>query len=65
MLPSGNDASLVIAYYLGSYCKKDKKQTASMSDYKINKSSFIKQMNKMAKKLGMKNTNFQNTHGLG
>lgn len=26
MLPSGNDASLAIASFLGSYCKKSKKQ---------------------------------------
>jgi D-alanyl-D-alanine carboxypeptidase len=25
MLPSGNDASLVLAYFLGSFCKKSKK----------------------------------------
>ena len=39
MLPSGNDASLVMAYYLGAYVKKRKE---TMAEYKGNKSSFIK-----------------------
>lgn len=47
MLPSGNDASLVLANYLGSFCKRAKK--AKLADtYKVNKLCFIRQMNKMA-----------------
>jgi D-alanyl-D-alanine carboxypeptidase len=40
MLPSGNDASLVLANYLGSYCKKKKIENQS-STYKSNKLKFI------------------------
>ena len=41
MLPSGNDAALVLANYLGSFCKSAKK--AKYTDqYKANKLCFIR-----------------------
>ena len=48
MIPSGNDAALVFADYLGG---------GSIS-------SFVEKMNQRAKELGMENTNFANPHGL-
>ncbi len=48
MIPSGNDAALVLADYIG---KGD-----------INK--FVDMMNKKAKELGCENTHFSNPHGL-
>ncbi len=47
LIKSSNDAAMAIAIYLG----------------KGNKQNFVKQMNKKAKKLGMKNTKFSNPCG--
>lgn len=48
MVPSGNDASLILADYIG----------------KGNIDTFVSMMNQKAKELGCKNTNFVNPHGL-
>ncbi|MDR1002054.1 MAG: D-alanyl-D-alanine carboxypeptidase [Oscillospiraceae bacterium] len=48
MLPSGNDAALAIAYYLG--------------DGDVNK--FVDIMNERAQEMGCVNTHFENPHGL-
>ncbi|MEG0616080.1 MAG: D-alanyl-D-alanine carboxypeptidase family protein [Oscillospiraceae bacterium] len=48
MLPSGNEAAAVTAYYVGSG----------------NMENFYAMMNARAKELGCKNTNFTNAHGL-
>ena len=48
MIPSGNDAALVLADYIG--------------DGDINK--FVEMMNEKAKELGCENTHFANPHGL-
>ncbi len=48
MIPSGNDAALVLADYVG----------------KGNVSAFVDKMNQKAKELGCENTHFANPHGL-
>lgn len=48
ILPSGNDASMALAYYIG----------------KGNLEDFVKLMNDKAESLGLKNTHFDNPHGL-
>ena len=48
MIPSGNDAALVLADYVGG---------GSITN-------FVKMMNKKAKELGCENTHFMNPHGL-
>lgn len=48
MLPSGNDASLALAYHIGNG----------------NFEEFVNMMNSMAQKLNLKNTHFANPHGL-
>lgn len=48
MIPSGNDAAMVFADYLGNG----------------NVSTFVEMMNKRAQELGMTNTQFANPHGL-
>lgn len=53
MLPSGNDAALAIAEYLGCLLNPD-------SPYK----AFINHMNTLAQSLGLKSTTFRNPHGL-
>ena len=58
MLPSGNDAANTIAVYIA-------RKTDNNSTLDIDKSlhSFASLMNKRAKELGLKNTNFVNAHG--
>ena len=48
ILPSGNDASMALAYFIG----------------KGNLEDFVKLMNEKAENLGLKNTHFANPHGL-
>lgn len=48
ILPSGNDASMALAYHIG----------------KGNKQTFVDLMNEKAENLGLLNTHFQNPHGL-
>lgn len=57
MLPSGNDAAIVLACNVGNIINGEK--TDKKSAYNI----FVKEMNKKAKKIGMKNTHFNNPHG--
>lgn len=52
MLPSGCDAANMLAYHFGQGEGLERVE------------SFVKMMNKTAKQIGMKNTNFTNPHGL-
>lgn len=54
MLPSGNDAAIALAEYMGKY------YTSSESSY----NEFLNQMNDHACLLGMTNTHYKNPHGL-
>jgi D-alanyl-D-alanine carboxypeptidase (penicillin-binding protein 5/6) len=64
MLPSGNDCALTLAYGFGNLIVKRKKKKvidgAPISPLK----EFIREMNKLSIKLGLKNTQFVNPHGL-
>ena len=74
MLPSGNDAALTMANYFGyKLLLKDRKKWNNKkkedNKYKIlvvneRVKRFVKEMNNMASKLGMKTTVFSNPHGL-
>lgn len=55
MIPSGNDAAIVLAEYVG---KKIDPKT------KDAEATFVKAMNERAKKLGCTGTLFENPHGL-
>mmetsp|Transcript_11381 Transcript_11381/g.9787 ORF Transcript_11381/g.9787 Transcript_11381/m.9787 type:complete len:103 (+) Transcript_11381:381-689(+) len=64
MLPSGNDAALCIAYGIGSLLIK-KKRLKPVNGLPLSPlKEFIKEMNKMTLKLGLRNTMFANPHGL-
>lgn len=70
MIPSGNDAALVLAQYIDN--KAGSILTAKGTDeygvdakaVNMEGSAFIDLMNKKAKELGCENTNFTNPHGL-
>lgn len=61
MVPSGNDASLVLAQYVD---KLNKSKTDSSDPTNMIGSSFIDLMNAKAKELGCTSTKFTNCHGL-
>jgi len=64
MLPSGNDCAIVLAYGFGDLLLKAKKSRV-VSSLPVNPAQvFIREMNKLALKLGLKSTNFTNPHGL-
>ncbi len=60
LLPSGNDASVVLAEHLGNRFKAPE-EDAETEDPLV---KFVAEMNRVAKKLGMGNTQFRNPHGL-
>lgn len=63
LLPSGNDASVVIAEHFGSRfapATTDGDAAENLSAYDL----FIAEMNRTARELGMKNTQYRNSHGL-
>jgi D-alanyl-D-alanine carboxypeptidase len=77
MLPSGNDAAIVLAEHFGRYLvfEKNKKNYQSFSkvceldpfspvDSKVFVRKFVKKMNATAKLLKLTNTQFSNPHGL-
>lgn len=64
MLPSGNDAALCLAYGMGALLIKRKRMKSTNGIPLSPLKEFIKEMNKVAQKLGLKNTNFANPHGL-
>ena len=53
MLPSGNDAAYALAEFFGGLLSSDKPVK-----------QFVYEMNKVAEELGLKNTKFQNPHGM-
>ena len=61
LLPSGNDASVALAEHFGDRLADPKEPADGDKDaYEL----FVEAMNKKAAELGMKETNFTNTHGL-
>ena len=58
MLPSGNDASVALAEHFGGRFKPAGSAPRDAYD------AFIRQMNRTAKQLGMKETAYRNPHGL-
>ena len=59
LLPSGNDASIALAEHFGkNFAKGKNKKNASAVE------CFVAAMNDRAASLGMKNTHFENPHGL-
>ena len=56
MVPSGNDASLVLAEYVGGL------ETGATGDEAVK--NFVQMMNDKAAELGLSNTHFNNPHGL-
>ncbi len=58
MLPSGNDAAIALAEFVGS------KLSAEAADAKKPVAKFVAEMNRVAKELGMNQTNYTNPHGL-
>ena len=64
MLPSGNDCGLVLAAGIGGLILSQKKSKLVPRDYESAVFLFVKEMNKCAAKMGLKNTFFTNPHGL-
>lgn len=58
LLPSGNDAALVLAAAVGRYLLGDKKATAAVAV-----AEFVSEMNRAAEALGFQNTHFANPDG--
>lgn len=68
MLPSGNDAAMTISNYLGKIIGDlihvpKFKNGFDLGAYE-NISRFVKEMNKLAFKLGLRSSQFSNPHGL-
>jgi len=64
MLPSGNDCALTLAYGFGTMLLKAKKSKV-LDKLPVNPVQvFVKEMNKLALKFGLRNTSFTNPHGL-
>ena len=57
MIPSGNDAAIVLACNVGNVINGGK--TSKKEAYDI----FVNEMNKKAKEIGMNDTHFSNPHG--
>ena len=67
MLPSGNDASSVIAEHLGNVIineKNEKQNTQIDNNWNKRKEYFVNEMNKKARSLNCKNTYYTNPHGM-
>lgn len=69
LLPSGNDAALVLADYFGSVIEKNTcSQGGPPKSYHFQDNTpiryFLKEMNQLATKIGMTNTCFDSPHGL-
>jgi len=64
MLPSGNDCAIVLAHGFGEMLLKSKKSRV-IDRLPVNPvSEFVKEMNKVVMKLGLRSTSFTNPHGL-
>ncbi|MCA9198719.1 MAG: D-alanyl-D-alanine carboxypeptidase, partial [Planctomycetales bacterium] len=59
MLPSGNDASVALAEHFGELFR-DADDDNEISAYEL----FVRQMNRLAKEIGMEHSHYHNTHGL-
>ena len=78
MLPSGNDAALVLACAFGKWLyfsektsikeKEGQDRAKHLANFEFGQEEYIKafvnEMNKQAKKLKLNHTNFSNPHGL-
>lgn len=74
MLPSGNDAALLLSEYIGYFNLIEKKRRSFLQRAKFidisNESAtlctveFVKMMNRKAENIGLKFTKFSNPHGL-
>ena len=70
MLPSGNDAALTLAIGFGNFLLDKERITlennpaVSYEASRICVNRFVKEMNKLAYKLGLKETKYINPHGL-
>ena len=72
MLPSGNDAAMVLAENFSDRILKRADRSVSNQDAanqpirapNCNYGTFLKFMNKTARRVGMKNSNYANPHGL-
>lgn len=70
MLPSGNDAAIAIAGAVGSLILMHRKHsntdeaTERGASLQSARKAFIKEMNSLCSFFGLKDTNFQNPHGL-
>lgn len=60
MLPSGNDASVALAEHFGERISQSSKELNQKEAYL----AFVESMNRQARRLGMANSSFTNTHGL-
>lgn len=67
LLPSGNDAALVLADFFGGviqkYASKEPQKSSAFADNPSIR-FFLSEMNNLARKLGMPNTVFDSPHGL-
>ncbi len=65
LLPSGNDASVAFGEHLGNRCNflLDEAKAVTVGEMTALE-KFVSAMNATAKKIGMKQTNFRNPHGL-
>ena len=60
LLPSGNDASVALAEHIVARIQGSQIEQDATKNY----AAFVTLMNVTAKKIGMKNTHYKNTHGL-
>lgn len=60
LLPSGNDAALVLADWGGLKINKNPKKV----EWRDNVARFVQEMTRYSHKLGMKSTRYGNPHGL-
>eukprot|EP01017_Pseudomicrothorax_dubius_P045310 TRINITY_DN7819_c0_g1_i2.p1 TRINITY_DN7819_c0_g1~~TRINITY_DN7819_c0_g1_i2.p1 ORF type:complete len:298 (-),score=66.71 TRINITY_DN7819_c0_g1_i2:35-928(-) len=64
LLPSGNDAALSLAIFFGGLLDRTRRLTQQDNSTHAHVDLFIKEMNKQAYKLGLRETSFTNAHGL-
>lgn len=62
MLPSGNDASVALAEHFGGRFSSVRNDKSPANGDSLE--SFVAEMNRTAKRLGMKETHYRNPHGL-
>lgn len=62
MLPSGNDASVALAEHFGARFARNKEPSKKVKSDPLE--LFVDEMNRTARRLGMDETTYRNTHGL-